>query len=499
MSSFFSQTPKIKTDIFSVDGALQLPAFKAIWEASRNTSSSNNTNWDENRKAEWRNLVREGVINVGGESVDINFFNEMYGGNIETIDALNLYTKYNADVDYNIAAAASVTGSAPAAEKWVTLARHYHSTSGTQSYITKGQSVYIYEDGQMCYVKDVDRTTDFAHQFLLQPYRKNYTVNIRKNAAILVIPARIINGQSSPIDSTTMQTPGYVSKVSPLRIRKDWKTPVSLLKGYKDILQWAIMFDKDGNEVDCWITYDKMKAFEQMQLAENLMFFLGNTIDNPALLDVVVDDYSGFDGLLPTLKYAGGFVYNYDPTLGFSLEFDYGTILLRQDSLKETKEFTVMHGKNFMVNMVRNSNNFINNSQPGNLNYNAFSQSVSDSGTMVKKYSIKSYEAFNHSLHFREFGSLSDSRLLGNYDMPNLAICIASGPGLKDSKGKSVTPMEFFVPQGCSETGAFEEYQNDSRTQESRTEYITGWMAKTLMMQIHGAKKHMLFNPVVNC
>jgi len=426
--------------------------------------------------------------------MDINFFNEMWGGNVETIDAKNLYTKYNADVDYNIATAASEVGSAPGAEKWVTLARAYHSTDGVYSYPAKGMSIYIYEDGQKCYVKDVDRSLPYGHKMLLVPYRKGYTVNVRKNKPILVVPARIVGGNSCMLPSTTMTTPGYVSKTAPLRIRKDWCTKVDLMRGYEDVLQWAVTFDKDGQEVDCWITYEKIKAFEQMQLAENIIFFLGNTIDNPALLDVTVGEgYTGFDGLLPTLKYAGGFVYDYDPTLGFSLEYDYGQILLRQDSLKESKEFTVVHGKNFMVNMVRNSNEFLK-SQPGQCTFQSFKR-MPDGG--IEKYQIDSYKAFGNTLHFKEWGSLSDSRLLGNYDMPNLAIMISSMP-MKDSKGRSVNPIEFFVPRGCAETGAFEEWQMDNR-EINGCEEIKGWMAKTLMMQIHGIKKHILLNPIVNC
>ncbi len=492
---FFASAPRIKTDLFSMTEALKLPAFKAVFEASRANASSNNCNeWDENRKAEWRQLVRDGVINVGGESVDINFFNEMYGGNIEYIDAKNLYTKYNGDVDYNISAQSAAVGSAPGAEKWITLSRSYHSTNGKYSYPMEGMSVYVYEDGQQLYIAEKNVTVDYAHQLRVVPYNKKYTVNVRKQKPMLVMPARIVGGNSSMKASSTMVTPGYVSKAMPLRLRKDWSTPVDLLKGYEDVLQWGILFDKDGKEVDCWITHDKMKAFEQMQLAENLAFFLGNKIDNPALLDVVVDSgYNGFDGYLPTIKYGGGFVYDYDPTLGFSLEFDYGQIILRQDALKETKEFTACHGKNFMVNMVRNSNEFIKG-QPGSCTFDSFKR-MADGG--IAKYGITSYKAFNHTIHFKEWGSLSDTRLLGNYDMPNLAILTPSG-GLKDSKGRSVSPIEFFVPRGCAENGAFEEHDFDTRDIDG-TENIKGWMAKTLMMLIHGTKKHVLLNPVVNC
>lgn len=492
--SFFSKHPKIKTDIFSVDDALKQPAFKAVWEASRNGSVGNVGDYDDNRKAEWRNLIREGVINIGGDTSDINFFNEMFGGNIETIDAKNLYTKYMADVDYNVSAQTSAVGNGPGLEKWVTLSRSYHSTNGKFSYPSKGMSIYIYEDGQKLYIKDVDRSIDYAHKMLLVPYRRGYTVNVRKQRPMLIMPARIVGGNSCMLPTTTMQTPGYVSKTSPIRIRKDWKTPVDLMRGYEDILQWAIMFDKDGNEVDSWTTYDKIKAFEAMQLAKNLIFFLGNTIDNPALLDVVVDSgYTGFDGYLPSLKYAGGFVYDYDPTLGFSLEFDYGQIILRQDSQKQSKEFTAIHGKNFMVNMVRNSNEFIK-SQPGACTFDSFKR-MGDGA--ISKYDITSYKAFNHSIHFKEWGSLSDERLLGNYDMPNLCI-MQPTKGLRDSKGNSVNAIEFFVPKGMSETGAFEEHNMDDREIHG-CEEIKGWMAETLMMQVNGIKNHILLNPIVNC
>lgn len=494
MSNFFSQHPKLDSKVVSINDCLQLPAFKALHKTSRATASSNlATGWDENRKAEWRHLVRDGVINIAGETADINFFNEMFGGNVETIDAKNLYTKYNTDTDYNISAQAAVVGSAPGAPTWITLSRAYHSSNGKYSNLAKGQSLYVYEDNQMLHISDIDVSVDFAHRAQVVPYRKGYKVNVRKQKPMMVVPARIVSGQSTPRASQRTLTPGYVSKLAPLRIRKDWCQPIDLLKGYEDVLQWAIMFDKEGREQDCWITQQKIDSFESMQLAENLFFLLGNTIDNPALLDVVIEGgYTGFDGFLPTLKYAGGFVYDYDPTLGFSLEFDYGQIILRQDALKETNEFTVIHGKNFMVNMVRNSNEFLK-SQPGSCTFDSFKR-MPDGG--ISKYDISSYRAFNHTLHFKEWGSLSDSRMLGNHDMPNLAIGLAT-TGIKDSKGRTVNPIEFYVPRGCAETGAFEEHDFDTRDIDG-TEYLKGWMAKTLMMQIHGAKKHMLFNPINN-
>lgn len=491
---FLSSTPRCNTELFSIDECLKLPAFQAVWEASRNTGSVRNCEWDDNRKAEWRNAIREGVISCAGDNVDINFFNEMFGGNIETVDAKNLYTKYMCDVDYNVAAQSNAVGSAPGAGVWFTLARGYHSTGGKYSYPAKGMSIYIYQDGMQLYIDDIDRTTDNAHRFHVIPYRAAYTVNIRRGTPLLVVPARIVGGDSCPMPSTTMQTPGYISKTSPMRLRKDWCTKVDLMRGYQDILQWAIMFDKDGKEIDCWITYEKIKAMEQMQLAENIAFFLGNQIDNPELLGVTIDQgYTGFDGYLPTLKYAGGYVYDYDPTQGFSLEFDYGNILLRQDSFKQTKEFQVVHGKPFMVNMVRNSNEFLKN-QVGACTFEAYKRMPDDG---IKKYDITSYRAFGHTLHFKEWGVLSDSRLLGNYDMRNLAIMVPA-TGLHDSKGKSVSAMEFYVPKGCGESGALEEHQTDMRD-VTQCEEIKGYVAKTLMMQIHCPKLHILLNPVTNC
>lgn len=468
------------------------PAFKAVYEAGKN-SSVNNCDWDDNRKAEWRNLVRQNAIKLGGENIELNFFNDMYGGNIETIDAKNLYTKYITDVDYNIQAQSNAVASAPGAKVWMTLNRGYHSTNGKYSYAGKGMSIYIYEDGQKAYIEDKDTGTDYAHRVLLVPFRKAYQINIRAKRPIMVMPARIIGGYSCPLPSTTMQTPGYISKIAPMRIRKDWCVKVDLLKGYEDIMQWGIMFDKDGKEIDCWIPYAKTKAMEDMQLSKNLAFFLGNTIDNPDLSFVQDGGYTGFDGYLPTLKYGGGFVYNYDPTAGFSLEFDYGQILLRQDALKLTKEFTVAHGKNFLINMVRNSNQFIKDN-PGACTFETFKRSPAGA---LEKWSISSYKAFGHSLHFKEWGALSDSRLLGNYDMANLAI-MTPGTGLTDTKGNAVSAIEFYVPRGCGETGALLENDRDMRKVDG-CEQIEGDLVETLMMQIHGAKFHILLNPVSSC
>jgi len=369
-----------------------------------------------------------------------------------------------------------------------------HSGNGKFSFPSEGYSIYIYEDRQWVYVTGKSVTTDFAHQITVQPHNKAYQINIRANSKMLILPVRLVNGMSSPVPSSSMQTPGYTNKIQPFRIRKDWSVPVDLLRGYEDVMQFAIMFDENGKEIDCWELYEKTTSRREMKWAKNLLFFIGQRIDNPTLLgDRVSADYSGFDGYLPTMQYGGGSIIDIDPSVGFDLEADFGAIILKNDALKRTNEYIALHAKPFRMGLDRNSGEIFKKNA-GGCTFESFRRSGTSD---ITKLGVESWKYLGFSIHFKEMSALSDSRGLGNYDFPHLAMLIP-GNGLKDSKGKSVPPIEFYVPQGCAENGLMEEYNRDRRKIDG-TEILDGHIAETLMMGIHCPNQHILVNPVMPC
>lgn len=494
MANIFSSSPRCGTKVFSVGDCLdKLKAFNAVYEANKDTASVNSCG-DDTKGTQWRKLVREGVINCGGEPMELDFFEAIAGGKTETIDAKSLYIRYNCDIDQNVYAQAATQAATAGQPATFQLLKALHSGNGKYSYPAEGYSIYIYEDRQWVYVTGKNVTTDYGHLVTVEPYDKSYQVKIRTNSKMLILPVRLVNGLSCPKPTTSMQTPGYTSKVQPFRIRKDWCVPIDLMRGYEDVLQFAIMFDENGKEVDCWELYEKTTARREMKWAKNLLFFMGQKVSNPTLLgNQLSADYSGFDGYLPTLQYGGGTVIDIDPSVGFDLEADFGAIILKNDALKRTNEFVALHAKPFMMGLIRNANEAFKHNA-GSCTFETFKRMGQGD---IQKLGIDSYKYLGYTIHFKELSALSDSRGIGNYDFPHMAMLIP-GNGLRDSKGREVPAIEFYQPKGCAESGMFEEHNRDMR-KINGCETLEGHVAETVMMAVHCPNQHIFINPVMPC
>jgi hypothetical protein len=425
------------------------------------------------------------------------FLKKIFGGKTEVIDAKKLYFRYNADYDMNVFAAENAKATAAGGDCTMLLHKSLHSADGAYSYPVTGYSMYIYEDKQWVKIWSQDKATNFAHSFVLRPYKAAYTINIRKNKKIMVMPVQLVAGLSGPADSSSWQTLGYTIHVRPFRIRKDWETPIDLMRGYEEILQWAVMFDDNGKEVDTWETFNKTTARRDMKWAKNLLFFLGQDIDNPTLLGntsgKVTVDYSGFDGYIPTMFNGGGQLIDIDPGVGYDFEANFEPTMVRNDSLKQTTEFLVMDALPFRMALNRNANKKFKES--GNTNFETFKRMGANGLNQeeVKKMGVQSYTYDTFSLHFKRVSALSDTRGIGNHDFPHMGMFIP-GNGLRDSKGGEVPAIQFFVPQGKGATGMLEEINVDNRKTE-RIDKLSGYLAETIMSVVHCPHQHMLAYP----
>jgi len=497
-----SRQPQCGNKFVSVGTAIEkLPAFNAIYEYGKN-GSVNNCPYDDNFKAQWRNAVRDGVINCQYKPVDLRFFESAYGGYTpKRIDAANLYIKSMCDFDYNIISADAVQGVTPGGSATFTLAKSMHSQDGNYANISAGGSIYIYEDRQWVQVTSVNDTTPYAHQATVTPLNEEYTVNIRKGKKMMFSPVNQVGAYSCSVPHSTWQTPGYIKKISPAHFRKGWEQPIDLSRGYADVLQWAIIFDHEGRQMDAWVPYEQQKAREEIQYRKNLWCFLGQRMTNPALigtgLTLDTTKYEGFDGLLPTLRYGGGFVYDYDPNIGFSVDADFMNIINRQDSLKKARSFTGMYGLQFMSSLVRNTQGMLKD-VTGQINLDSYKQFGADMD-QFKKLEVRSYQFLNYRFDFKLFDALTDARSIGNYDMPFLAIMMPN-EGNVDSMGNAVAPIEFYMPEGMGESMAYYESPVlDHRTMPDHCDKWSGYVEDFVMMNINCPQNHILIQGVNPC
>lgn len=495
--SLFATNPQSGRQYANIKDAITgIQAFNALYAVQQcDNDSALCGNPDDT--AAWRKLVWDGVINAGGEQMELDFFERIAGGKTVAIDAKKIYFRYNNDIDMNVYAQSPALGAAAQSAAWFTLQKGLHSGGGKYSYPTEGYSIYIYEDKQWVAIVDEDKTTDYGHRFQVRPHKKGYRVNIRAGRKMMIMPTQFVGGLSGPTPSSSLQTPGYTSHIRPFRIRKDWELAIDLNRGYEEVLQWAIMFDQNNNEVDAWEPYIKSDARKAMKWAKNLIFYLGSIIDNPDLLGTdtgkVSVDYSGFDGYMPSLVYGGGQLLDFDPGVGFDIENDFEPAILRNDSLKLTNEWLVLHAKPFGMGLDRNARDKFKNST--NITFETFKRMGAATSEDIKQMGVKSYEYKGHSMHLKEISAFSDTRGIGNFDIAQMAHFIP-GNGLKDSKGKAVPAFQFFMPKGVSESGMLEEFNRDHRVIDG-WDKLAGHLAETVMMAIHCVHQHMYANPIM--
>lgn len=491
----FEKNPHSGRQFANVKDAIgSLNAFNALYAVSM-ADGNKTLCGNENDTAQWRKLVYDGVINCGGNPMELDFFEKIFGGKTESIEAKQIFFRYNSDIEMNVYAQDAASGAAGEGV-WVTLAKGNHSGGGKLSFLSKGYSLYIYEDRQWVSVVDEDKSVDFGHRFLVRGNKKAYAINIRKGKKLMVMPTQMVGGLSGPTPSTAFQSVGYTNKLRPFRVRKDYEIAIDLMRGYEEVLQWAVTFDRNGQEVDAWELYVKSEARVAMKWAKNLIFYLGQSIDNPDLLGTdqgkVTVDYSGFEGYIPTMFYGGAQVIDYDPGIGFDLEADWEPAILRNDSLKLTNEFLVMHGLPFILALQRNANKKFKDST--NCTFETFKRMGSGAKPEdILQLGVKSYEYANFSLHFKQISALSDTRGIGNHNVPMTANFIP-GNGLRDSKNREVPAIQFFMPRGVGATGMLEEFDRDLRKIDG-WDKLAGHLAETVMMITHCPHQHIMANP----
>lgn len=486
---FFYNKPKVSTKIFNVQDAVDgLEAFNAMHQFSG--AGVDLCDMSDPDRASYRKAVKDGVINLGGTPTDLDFFEKMAGGKTTDIDASTLYIKYRQDVDYNVVAENDVTGAGPGQPIIFTMLKSIHSLNGKYSNAAVGGNIYLYEDSQWLEITAVNKAADYAHQITAVPFSKDYTASLKKGRKMMYNPVRFVNGYSCHQPSNSWETPGYVQKIKPFRIRKDWELAIDLTRPAEEVMQFAMMFNHQGREVESFEVYEKTKAREEFRSMKNLAFMFGQKKDNPVLLSgsTLNEKYSGFMGLLPTLQYAGGTIVDSDPSEGFGFDDDFQSIILRQNSNKRSKEFMVSYGLNWMFAAQRRNEEVFKNG--GGCSYRTFERMGAGS-TDIEKLGISSYKYGNFSLHFHEVDAWSDTRYIGNGGMPYMAIFMPT-MGLTDSKGRSVPPIEFFAPGGPS----YYEVDRDHRKLESGCEKLSGMMEETIMMAVHGQENMILINPV---
>lgn len=497
----FNNAPLFCTKQLTTDEMLTLPKFDVLVESNPTTSS-----WakcpDPNLGATFYKNVIHKAIRCGGKPIDLNFFMDMFPATNPTmVDTKTWYNHYFCDPDMNIYASSTVQGTGPGEPVWFQVLKANHGGNGAYSLPAKGY-ILMDKDNQVQYtVTDTDNTTPYAHRVQVTPNDGSVTAVIKSNKAYLVLPARLIGGCSCPIITNKMSSIGYTQQVHPIRLRNDWKVCIDLLRGYRDKLQFAVIYDYQGNPMDAWDVYEAQQGREGLRMALNVIAFIGSPTTNTSLISgagaTIDGDHTGFYGLIPTLKYGGGHVYDYRSDLGFDLEADGEPIFLYQDSRKRTKRFMVWHGAKFGFNLVDRTNKMVARTLTGANLWEAYKRLGALTGddymTEVAKLGISSYSYQGFHFDFKKWDSLSDYRFVGSDYFNGMAILVPQD-GVSEN-GQPLQPIEFYNYGQGQWTGQYEEHYIDYRKTTGCDE-IGGWMAESIAMAVHCPDQFILINPV---
>lgn len=461
---------------------------------------------NEGDLATWRRNIRDGIVNVGGKPPEIDFFRLMMGGTPKPTDATSISVRYNSALDFNIYAendAVGTYGSVTNASfgemvdgtytgNYATffLAVDTYSDNGRKSNINLGDQLYNYLDSQMLQVIKIDASTPFAHQVWVAPFDDGYIPTIYAKQPMQPAHVNITTGYSDKTTSpphSEWETLGYTKVFNPWSLRTDWESPRDLNKPYKDVLQFAIIFDMvSGAEMSAWDFKSMADARERLVMAENLHFFTGQVMTNTSLTtNGYTNKYFGFDGLLTTIFYGGGNVQQYDNTYGYDLDVDFMQMMFSNDAQKKSMEMLFMVAKKWKYNMERRSQNMFQYNS-GSLSFDTFKR-MGDEMADIKRLGVDSFTWGGFSCHMREVSAFTDSRLIGNAYFPNMAI-IMPGDGLTDSKGNKVSPVEYWIPTGTRLSGTWTEYWRDEMQLSNAADKFSGTITHDIMMSVNGVE-----------
>lgn len=456
--------------------------------------------------ATWRINFRSGVVNIGGRPVEIDFFRQLMGGTPTESDATSIAIRYNSTVDFNVYAQADATGTSgtvtdatwngnvdttyTGAYAEFTVALQTYANMGQNSNINVGDFLYIPNDAEMVQVIKIDKSINYAHVVYVAPYDPAYTINIYAQQPMTPGHVSLSFGYNDFVTNpphTEWETLGYTKIINPIYFNTHWETARDLEMPYRDVLQFPIIFDMvTGAEMDSFDFKAAADARERMIMAENIYFFTGQTINNPALkVNAATNKYFGFDGFTTTMFYGGGNIQTYTPTYGWDLDVDYNQIRYKNDALKLSKEMLMINSLKFNDGMQRRSQDMFKNNS-GACTFNTFKRMGGDSAD-ITRLGVDSYKWGSTSIHTKIADSFSDSRYLGVGYYPNAAF-ILPGDGQTDSNGSPVPPVEYFIPKGRRLSGMWTENWLDGKKSIGMRDVFQGEISHTIQMAVHAVE-----------
>ena len=494
----FSNTPFFNQKPLTISEVLDMARFDVLTEANAATTSYNYQQ-DPNLGTLWVKNVYHQVIRVGGKPIDTNFLFDLFYKKENLVTTKRLYNHYIGRPDFNIYAAAPVSGTVAGQPITFQLLKANHDNDGTDVLPAEGLQL-VDKDNYLEYtITNVDTTIPFAAKVTVIP-NGNFVANIKANTQYFVSPARLVGGNSCEQITNSADSIGWSKEVNFLRARNDWHTTIDLSRGYRDKFQFAVIYDIDGKPMDSWVTKESQDARLRLRLLLNQKCFIGTPVTNQTLISgasaTIDPDHTGFYGIFPEVNYGGGTVLPFAASTGFDLESDGEPLMLYQDSVKRTDKFLVLAGLKWLVGLDYRSNKMVQRQQVGSLMFDAYKRMGVGDITGLAKLGIDSWSYRGWHLDFKKWGALSDKNLLGSDQNSNTALFIPM-EGITEN-GSPIDPIEFFQYGTNEYTGDYFEAFVDHRYAPNSCEELSGYCAQSLAMTVHGTELFAFAKPVVD-
>jgi hypothetical protein len=502
----FSNFPRFAQKVLSLNQTLDLPHFNVLTQSALENNSAQGYATlcqDPNMAAQWVKQIVHEVIRVGGKPIDLNFIWDLFYTEPTRVRTKRWFNHYVQDPDLNIFSAGAYTASAPGAAFEFQILPSNHGGSGNYSNMVQGYLLVDKDSQTMYQCLSVDTSIDFAHKPLIQPLNGSVTGSIVPNKPYLVIPARLVGGESCKVIQNSMSSMGFTKEVNPYRVRKDWQLSIDLLRGFLDKFQFAPIYDLEGNPSDAFDLFEAKEMREAIRIACNILAFMGSPTTNQSLISgtgATIDSiYTGFYGILPSVQFGGGQVYPYRASTGFDLESDGEPIFLWQDALKRTKNFLVLLGLKANFDLNNRANRLVEREGTTRLTWEAFRRlgelSGEDYRTQMVKFGVREYDYMGFNLDFKIIDAFSDRRYVGSDFYSGLMLGIPED-GVTEN-GRPVNPIEFYQTENNGWTGDYEEYYIDQRKQDPGCDLLSGWAAQTIAMGVHGPDLWWMATPAI--
>lgn len=501
----FSNKPRFCNKAMTTEEVLSLPKFNAMIEGDPAMTSANALGaacGDPNLGTAFAKNVVHKAIRCAGRPIDLNWMADMFPGDRQMINTKEFYNRYMCDVNTNIYAASSAKGATKGGATYFQVLSSNHGTDGINTVGATGFGLWDKDNMVEYTITDKDVATPFANRLELTPVDANTFVDIKPNTPYLVIPARRIGGNSCKVVANSVGGIGYAQKVAFLRVRRDWEVEFDLLRGNINTAQFGITFDSLGNPVDAIDVMQAQEARYGVRMALAMALFMGTPTTNTALISGVgatIDPYyTGFYGLMPSIKYGNGNIIDFRASTGFDLEADGEPLFLYQDSQKLSSRFMVWHGMAFSFGLDKRSTNLVERTG-AHLEFETFQrygQMNAEGETGLRKLGIRSYEYKGFGLDFKKIDAWSDVRYFGSDKWSNTGIMVPEdGP---TENGRRMSPMEIYEHGQNGITAGYFENVVDNRYQTEACETLQGTVIDGLAAAFHCMDKWAILNPVID-